>query len=347
MKAKVLGRLAPVLVGALLVGACSGDGGETASGDTATPATTAATGAEDGATVEAEECATDDAAPEGSEEAGDEAEPAEEEHAEGAHAVEGPHFTYGLDDPTGPCHWGDLDPEWETCKTGTAQSPIDIVPDAAVAASDEDRSDIVFDYGDSDLTVFDNGHTVQATYGGDSTIVLDGTTYRLDQFHFHADSEHEIGGDPSPLEIHFVHKEVLPGEEGQPTTTTQPSDAVPQRRIAVIGVLIEAGEANPAYAAVMDNMPTEVLHTAAEIAAVPPVPDVRISAADMLPADDRTFFHYEGSLTTPGCGEGVSWQVMAEPVHLSAEQIAAFTARYENNSRPLQADNGRTVQVSG
>ncbi len=34
------------------------------------------------------------------------------------------HWTY--DGPTGSEHWGDLDPDYATCKTGREQSPIDI-----------------------------------------------------------------------------------------------------------------------------------------------------------------------------------------------------------------------------
>lgn len=45
---------------------------------------------------------------------------------------------------------------------------------------------------------------------------------------------------------------------------------------------------------------------------------------------------YEGSLTTPPCTEGVAWAVFAEPIEMSADQIAAFTDIYDGTNRPLQ-----------
>jgi carbonic anhydrase len=62
----------------------------------------------------------------------------------------------------------------------------------------------------------------------------------------------------------------------------------------------------------------------------------------MLPKDRRSF-RFAGSLTTPGCTEGVSWIVMKQPVLLSAAQIAAFKGAYDNNARPVQPINGRPI----
>jgi len=39
----------------------------------------------------------------------------------------------------------------------------------------------------------------------------------------------------------------------------------------------------------------------------------------------------------------VRWLVLAEPVELSAEQIAAFTALYDHNNRPTQPLHGRSL----
>ncbi len=51
-----------------------------------------------------------------------------------------------------------------------------------------------------------------------------------------------------------------------------------------------------------------------------------------------------GSLTTPPFTEGVSWVVLDEPITLSAEQIAAFTALFpEGNTRETQPLNDREI----
>jgi carbonic anhydrase len=64
----------------------------------------------------------------------------------------------------------------------------------------------------------------------------------------------------------------------------------------------------------------------------------------MLPKDRRSY-RFAGSLTTPGCNEGVSWIVMKQPVLLSASQIAAFEAVYNANARPVQPINGRPITL--
>jgi hypothetical protein len=69
----------------------------------------------------------------------------------------------------------------------------------------------------------------------------------------------------------------------------------------------------------------------------------------LLPAPLRSY-RYPGSLTTPPCDQGVPWVLLAEPVEMSAQQIAAFqdlflgTDRFPvGNARPVQPSNGRQV----
>ena len=59
---------------------------------------------------------------------------------------------------------------------------------------------------------------------------------------------------------------------------------------------------------------------------------------------DKTYYRYNGSLTTPPCTEGVIWIVMKSPMTASKSQITAFkkVMRHDNN-RPLQPLNGRIV----
>ena len=64
--------------------------------------------------------------------------------------------------------------------------------------------------------------------------------------------------------------------------------------------------------------------------------------AGLLPAD-RRYFRFMGSLTTPPCSEDVLWNVLATPVELSAQQLAAFRTLFEMNARPVQPLNGRKV----
>jgi carbonic anhydrase len=227
-------------------------------------------------------------------------------------AQEGVHWSY--EGESGPEHWGDLSPEYAACSQGVEQSPIDIPASAPV-----NPARIAFSYQPSAVNIFNNGHTVQVAYDPGSSITLDGTTYNLVQFHFHAASEHTLVGAHDPLEIHLVHRSAEGG-------------------LAVVGVLLKAGAENAAYAPVLQNLPTQVSDQPA------PVAGATVDANLLLPAQ-RSYWRYDGSLTTPPCSEGVKWLVMNTPIELSEAQIAAFTSLYNHNARPVQPLNSRTFLV--
>jgi carbonic anhydrase len=221
----------------------------------------------------------------------------------------GAHWTY--EGAEGPENWGGLSADYEACASGMAQSPIDIAGAAA-----EDLANIVFDYQPSKIKIQNNGHTVQVDYDPGSSIELDGTRYELAQFHFHAPSEHTIAGKAADAELHLVHK------------------TADGKQLAVVGVLIENGAENPAFATVWENIPAE----AGEAQAVA----AEVDAEAMLPAE-LTTYRYDGSLTTPPCTEGVEWNVMTTPIQMSEAQLAAFTALFEGNNRPVQALGERVL----
>jgi carbonic anhydrase len=227
-------------------------------------------------------------------------------------AQEGVHWSY--EGESGPEHWGDLSPDFAACAKGVEQSPVDIP-----ASTPVNPADIAFSYRPSAVNIFNNGHTVQVNYDQGSSITLDGATYNLVQFHFHAASEHAIGGAHQPLEIHLVHRNAQGG-------------------LAVVGVLLKAGAENAAYAPVLQNLPAQESQPA-------PVAGATVNAGKLLPAQ-RSYWRYDGSLTTPPCTEGVKWLVMNTPVELSEAQIAAFTSVFQNDARPVQPFNSRTFLLS-
>jgi carbonic anhydrase len=219
------------------------------------------------------------------------------------------HWAY--EGEAGPERWGELSPDFATCAEGRAQSPIDV---ADVAT--RDLTNITFDYRAAPLEILDNGHTVQVNYAAGSSITVDAARFDLVQFHFHAPSEHAVGGAAAEAELHLVHR----GADG---------------RLAVVGVLLHQGDANPAYEPVFANLPSG--EGPATV-----VPDVEVDAAELLP-ESPTTYRYAGSLTTPPCTEGVSWLLMSEPVAVSEEQLAALGAVVGGNNRPLQPVNDREV----
>lgn len=219
------------------------------------------------------------------------------------------HWSYEGEE--GPDHWGELDPAYEACATGLEQSPIDLTAGKAAKLDD-----IEFKWKPSAYEVVDNGHTVQVNLATGGTAVIDGHEYTLVQFHFHAPSEHTIAGTRYTMEMHFVHKDA----EG---------------KLAVVGVLFTEAAENPELNFVFDRIPAPGSTLAGQ---------GLIDPRRLLPEYTATV-RYPGSLTTPPCSEGVSWNVFLMPIQASKEQIETFASRHEGSNRPVQSIGDRIPQV--
>ena len=66
--------------------------------------------------------------------------------------------------------------------------------------------------------------------------------------------------------------------------------------------------------------------------------------ANILLPQNRDYYRFNGSLTTPPCSEGVWWLVIKQIATASKEQIEQFshTMRHPNN-RPVQPVNARMI----
>lgn len=190
------------------------------------------------------------------------------------------------------------------------QSPIDLPADAAGAPGNE------YAYREAPLSILHNGHTVQLNYAPGSTMSVAGAQYELLQFHFHAPSEHTVGGHVYPMDAHFVHKDSHGG-------------------LSVVGVLIEQGAANTALAEAW-------AHLLAHKTTAQTLADVHIDAAAVLPGRGG-YHHCKGSLTTPPCSEGVLWFVLSQPISMSAAQIKKFEDAVGHNARLVQPMHGRRM----
>jgi carbonic anhydrase len=223
-----------------------------------------------------------------------------------------PHWTY--EGKEGPKEWGNLDSSYAACSVGKTQSPIDIK-----GARQADLPVLNFSYHAIPLGIIDNGHTIQVNYAPGSTVTVGEKHYTLQQFHFHHPSEEHVNGKDFPLVAHLVH-----------------SDA--EGHLAVIAVLFELGKANPLIDTLWKNIPAvkEKPHD---------IPSISIQAQDLLP-NERSYFTYAGSLTTPPCSEGVSWYVLSSHSTISPQQLAAFAKIYPMNARPIQPTNGREILFS-
>jgi len=225
--------------------------------------------------------------------------------------AEGHHWSYGKHG--GPAEWGGLDHAFASCQLGKVQSPIDI-RDAKAA----DLPAIKFDYKPAPLKVIDNGHTIQVNYPPGSTIDVGGTRYELVQFHFHKPSEEKIDGKAHAMVAHLVHK----GSDGS---------------LAVVAVLLDLGSDNPTLRTVWSHLPKR---KEKEVATA-----TTIDAAALLP-EDKGYYTFAGSLTTPPCSEGVRWFVLKTAMTVTANELTAFAKLYPMNARPTQPLNGRAIEAT-
>ena len=220
---------------------------------------------------------------------------------------------WGYEAENGPDVWAQLSPEYGLCGAGIHQSPIDIVN-----LTPAKLPPITFNYQPTFLNIYNTGNTIEVVYTEGSWIEVDGTKYHLLQFHFHAPSEHTVVGNLYDMEMHLVHK----SEDGT---------------LAVIGVLIESGSINTAFASFWHCLPSIPGESAQ-------MKGVILNASDLLPSAKQTY-RYNGSLTTPPCSEGVKWFVLTTPIEMSHSQIAAFKVILSGNNRPVQPLNGRELLV--
>jgi carbonic anhydrase len=219
------------------------------------------------------------------------------------------HWAYSGD--TGPESWGRLKPEFQQCMLGKRQSPIDIRDGIPVQLEA-----IQFEYRPSSFRVVDNGHTVQVNVEPGNTIVVSGRRYDLLQFHFHRPSEERINGRQFEMVAHLVHKDL-------------------DGKLAVVAVLMDQGKMHPLVQQVWNNLPLEKNSEQGAMTQI----DLNL----LLP-ENRQYYTYMGSLTTPPCSEGVLWMVMKNPAAMSREQIQVFSKLYPMNARPIQQASGRLIK---
>ena len=211
----------------------------------------------------------------------------------------------------GPEFWGDLTPDFVTCKTGSNQSPIDINK-TMVTTLNPLKTFQRFPVAD----MVNHGHTIQANFKPGNILAVDGVMYQMKHVNFHAPSENQIMGKSFPLEAHFVH-------------------ADPKGHLAILAVMFDEGHENKALAKLWKQLPKRK--------GKPKKVAGKVLAGDLLPRKNE-YYRFSGSLTTPPCKEGVVWVVMKTAMTVSKQQIDALkkVIRKDNN-RPIQALNGRVV----
>jgi carbonic anhydrase len=247
--------------------------------------------------------------------------------------AEGPAWNHNpADANAGPRVWGEIDESFEQCRTGKRQSPVDIA--RTVSA---DLPELEFSYPPTPFVVKNTGHVVEATMpeASNLTLTIGNDVYRLVQFHFHAPSEHTLDGRRYPAEIHLVHE----SEQGE---------------LAVVGVFVEPSALpSPLIDEVVESAPGDAGEEVEIADALSPL-DLLLDFDPPRALIDR-YYTYPGSLTTPGCTEGVRWIVLqdihvvdlgtVEVLHSLIGDFPGYDG-YPDNNRKTQPLNGRKIELS-
>nr|XP_056721011.1 carbonic anhydrase 4 [Euleptes europaea] len=253
-----------------------------------------------------------------------------------------------------PRNWVDL---YEACG-GKNQSPINIVTNKVEINWDLKPFEYknYYNVQNGYWNISNTGHSVQVDLDGSAKITSGGleTPYKAVQFHFHwgrgttnshkmePGSEHTIDGERYAMELHIVHIK----EEHKDV-----ADAAAKNGLAVLGFFIETGDENKNYNPLISKLADIPYHgNESQMAA--------LSLFSLIPKEEELtkYYRYNGSLTTPGCNEGVIWTLFEKPIILSSAQVQDFwmklyfgksnTSPMEDNFRPAQPLDGRTVYKS-
>lgn len=219
---------------------------------------------------------------------------------------------WGYGEENGPAKWGALNPEWALCENGNVQSPIDIKTNSVQATTHA----LNLNYQKYSSSLVNNGHALQVDYHDGGQALLNNQSYKLQQFHIHTPSETYIDGKMYPLEIHFVHQNK-------------------QGHLLVIATLVQEGNANAALSTIASNPPKKGENRA-----------FKDFDPSMLLPQQKAYYEFMGSLTTPPCTEDVTWIVFNTPIEASKEQIASIHNMLNNVARTVQPLNNREIRFA-
>ncbi|KAF3688794.1 Carbonic anhydrase 12 [Channa argus] len=229
--------------------------------------------------------------------------------------------------PEGEHHWSK---HYPYCG-GAFQSPIDIKSEL-LRFDPTLRPIEVQNYNlspNEQLTLGNNGHSVQISLPPKMYISSLSHRYTAAQLHFHwgsssrpVGSEHMVNSKQYAAEMHVVH--FNSDKYHNMSVAVDKSDG-----LAVLGVLIEIGEFNPAFENFLKFI-NGIKYRGQKVQ----LPGFNIKA--LLPARLDEYYRYDGSLTTPPCYPSVLWTVFRNYITISQKQFLDLsTALYSSHAQDL------------
>lgn len=229
----------------------------------------------------------------------------------------------------GPEKWGSLSPSYSACSNGKTQSPVDLTKIDIVL--NKQLKNLDRHYVPTNATLVNNIFNIGVHFEGKAgDININGKNYSLKQLHWHSPSEHKANGRIHDAELHLVH-------------LTQDNND-----IAVVAVLYNLGDPDPLISQMEDKLVELVKQSRAGNK------DAQIGLGtfdleEINRSSQHRYYRYVGSLTTPPCKEGVTWNILGKVRTLSKEQLelleAPLSPEFKHNARPLQQLNGRKIEM--
>ncbi|WP_104749525.1 carbonic anhydrase family protein [Helicobacter cynogastricus] len=227
--------------------------------------------------------------------------------------ADSPH-KWGYNSPSTPRQWGDLHKDFELCKSGKNQSPIDI-EHYYYTPNKEDLAAVYQNKAKPTSLTYAHHTLVVQFNSAQNHILYRDHVYKLVNLHFHTPMEFSIHKHRQPLSMHMVHQDA-------------------NGLLLVLGIGFEIGK------------PNEMITRLLEAYAHKQVPK-SLDLENLLPASIN-YYHFNGSLTTPPCTEGVAWFIIEETLSVSKEQLAALQKimHHVKNNRPPQKDYNSVIVKS-
>lgn len=221
----------------------------------------------------------------------------------------------------GPDNWKTICSAFYQAETESLQSPI-ALDDEHINLTISEQS-LTFNYNKTAFETSFFNHTVHLapkTNEKINTVTFNHKKYFLEDLHFHLPSEHEINQESFPLEFHLVHRSVI-NELLVVAVTVLPSE----RPMNTVLAAVDERALNPRVVKRGLTVPIELER--------------------MLP-ENKQFYHYTGSLTTPPTSGPVDWIVFRHQNYMRQGLLQAFKRSVGKTNRPLQPIMDRPVYLS-
>jgi len=235
---------------------------------------------------------------------------------------------WGYDKNNGPASWEEWYP---VAKNGKRQSPIDLA--SSIVKEDPNLPPIRPSFQPcNQLNLENTGKSWQLHFHDPDMSSLTGGPlhgeYKVVQMHAHwgdksgVGSEHTVDGTPYDAELHIVHFN---------TKYPSPGEAFDQEDgLAVLGIFINIGKEHPEFEKLCKRF-QDIQHPF----------DVAQLEEEVLPTNflpnNKSYFTYPGSLTTPPLHESVTWVVFKEHIEMSEKQLDTI--------RSLKTGSGKKKSV--